>query len=62
MRKELDMNSRGVQFIITGLAELIDEGNTPHEAFGILEQIKQNIFHALAEMRQENLAKGKVNG
>jgi hypothetical protein len=56
-RKRMDMNSQGVQFIIAGLAGLIDEGYTPHEAFEILEDIKQNTFHALAEIHRENAAR-----
>lgn len=58
-RKRMDPNSTGVKIIMAGMAELIDEGNTPHEAFEILEDIKQNIFHALAEIHAENKAKAK---
>lgn len=55
MRKRVDINaSLGAQFIVTGLARLVEqEGFTPHEAFEILEGIKGDTFHALAELHSD---------
>lgn len=58
-RKRMDLNNFNVKLIVAGMAGLIDEGNTPHDVFDILEDIKNNTFHALADMRQENLKEGK---
>jgi hypothetical protein len=50
----MDMNNFNTQLIIAGMAGLIDDGYTPHEVFEILEDIKQNTFHALADIHKEN--------
>lgn len=53
-RIQADMNRRGDQFIVAGLASLVeDSGFTPHEAFDILESIKANTWHALADIHSE---------
>lgn len=52
-KKKMD-ESFGVQLIITGLLRLVeDEGHSPHEAFRLLDAVKQNTFHALAEIKRE---------
>lgn len=37
--------SQGMVIITVGLAKLIEEGHTPHEAFNIVEDIKRNTFN-----------------
>lgn len=47
--------SLGIQFIITGLAHLVEnEGFTPHEALSIARYTGQNCFHVLAELKKES--------
>jgi glucan phosphorylase len=56
-KSAFNLNSLHQQLIIAGLAGLVeDEGLSPHEAFEVLEEIKRNTFHALAEIGRE--AKG----
>lgn len=51
---KLNLNSFNQQLIITGLAGLVeDEGFTPHEALSVIDEIKNNIFHALCELKKE---------
>jgi hypothetical protein len=46
--------SFGLQLITTGLLNLVEkEGYSPHEAFRLLEHVKQNTFHALSEIERE---------
>lgn len=46
--------SFGLQLITTGLLELVEkEGYSPQEAFRLLEDVKQNTFHALSEIKRE---------
>ena len=52
--KRMDIKNFNVQLIIAGMAGLIDEGNTAHEVFEIVEDIKRQTFHGLAELRREN--------
>lgn len=50
--------SFGLQLIVTGLTELVEnEGYSPREAFKLLESTKQNTFHALTEIRKEVVKK-----
>lgn len=52
-KKKLD-ESINLQMIVAGIAGLVEsEGYTPHEAFGMLEHVKRNTFHALAEIGRE---------
>lgn len=53
-RKHMDINNLNTQLIIAGLAGLVDDGYTPHEVLEILEDIKRNTFHGLAEIYREN--------
>ena len=54
----MNLNNLNHQLVVAGLTGMVDEdGLTPHEALEVLEDIKYNIFHALAEIRRE-----KVNG
>jgi hypothetical protein len=42
------------QFIISGLVGLVeDDGLSPHDALRVLEEIKRNVFFALAEISAE---------
>lgn len=50
---KVDLNNFHQQLIITGLTGMVeDEGKTPHEAFEILESIKKDTFHALAQIHR----------
>ncbi|MEF3312340.1 hypothetical protein PV433_25985 [Paenibacillus sp. GYB004] len=54
MRKLMDQNNFNHKLIIAALAGMVeDDGLTPHEAFAVLEDIKRNTFHALAEIHRE---------
>lgn len=52
-RKRMDITNFNTKLIIAGMTGLVDDGLTPHEVFEVLEDIKQNIFHALAEISAE---------
>jgi hypothetical protein len=54
MAKKMDINNMNNQLIIAGMTGLVDDGLSPHEVFDVLEDIKRNIFPALAEIHQEN--------
>lgn len=56
-RKRMDLNNFNTQLIVAGMAGLINDGLTPHEVFEVLEDIKQNTFHALADINAENKSK-----
>lgn len=46
-----NMNRKAEMFIIVGLTELVEKhGYTPHQAFDILDDIKQKTWHALSEI------------
>jgi hypothetical protein len=50
----MDQNNFNHKLIIAALAGMVeDDGLTPHEAFAVLEDIKCNTFHALAEIHRE---------
>ena len=54
MKTKFDVDNIHQQFIISGLVGLVeDQGLTPHEAFQVLEEIKRNVWSALAEIRSE---------
>lgn len=58
-KKELDLSNINVSFVITGLLGMVeDEGMTPHEAFEMLEVIKRNTWHALADIKNEKGKRG----
>jgi len=51
---KLDLNNINQQLIIAGLMGLVaDDGLTPHEAFVLLDEIKQQTFHALSQIKRE---------
>ncbi|MGM0807595.1 MAG: hypothetical protein ACQET8_23090 [Bacillota bacterium] len=51
-KKDLDLTNLNVGFVITGLIGMVeDEGMTPHEAFEMLDLIKRQTFHALADIK-----------
>lgn len=53
-KPKLDLENINVGFVITGLLGMVeDDGLTPHEAFELLDVIKQNTFHALSEIKRE---------
>lgn len=50
----MDDSKLGTSFVVTGLLHMVeDEGLTPHQAFEIVEDIKQQTFFALAEAHRE---------
>lgn len=52
-RLRADLNRKAEMFIVVGLTELVEEhGYTPHQAFEILEDIKSQTWHALAEIHR----------
>jgi len=52
-RTEMNLNNQNHRLVVVGLTGMVEEdGLTPHEAFEVVEDIKQNIFHALAEIRR----------
>jgi hypothetical protein len=52
-KPKLDLNSINVGFIITGLLGMVeDEGFTPREAFMLLDEIKNQTFHALMDIQK----------
>jgi hypothetical protein len=58
-RTKMNLNNLNHQLVVAGLTGMVDEdGLTPHEAFEVVEDIKQNIFHALAEIRREKVSGG----
>lgn len=56
-RKRMDINNFNTKLIIAGMTGLVDDGLTPHEVFEVLEDIKMNIFHALADINAQNKSK-----
>lgn len=51
-KPKLDLNSINVGFIITGLLGLVeDEGFSPREAFILLDEIKNQTFHTLMDIK-----------
>lgn len=54
MKKRMHDSKLGTSFVVTGLLHMVeDEGLTPHQAFEIVEDIKQQTFFALAEAHRE---------
>jgi hypothetical protein len=50
-KPNLDLNNINVGFIITGLLGMVeDDGLTPHEAFALLDVIKQQTWHSLTDI------------
>jgi len=47
------------QLVVTGLLNMVeDDGLTPHEAFEVLEDIKRQTWHGLAEISRDT--KGEI--
>lgn len=55
-RKRMDANNLNTKLIIAGMAGLVDDGYTPHEVLEVLDDIKNQTFHALADLHRENKA------
>lgn len=54
-KPKLDLNNLNVGFVITGLVGMVeDDGLTPHEAFELLDVIKNQTWHALTEIKSGN--------
>lgn len=54
MKKYLDQSLLSYQMVIAGLVGMIDDdGLTVHEVFEVLEDIKREVFPALAEISRE---------
>ncbi len=52
-RPEVDVNNRNVKLILGALAGMVeDDGLTPHEAFELLDEIKNQTWHALMELKR----------
>ena len=52
--KKMEDSKNGTAFVITGLMHMIeDEGLTTRQAFEILEDIKNQTFHALRDVEKE---------
>lgn len=45
--------SMGLKLIVAGMAGLVDEGYTPRQVLGIMDSAKQNVFHALGDLKEE---------
>lgn len=53
-KKTMEDSKLGTPFVITGLMHMIeDEGLTTRQAFEILEDIKNQTFHALRDVEKE---------
>ncbi|MBO0959535.1 hypothetical protein J1P26_07285 [Neobacillus sp. MM2021_6] len=53
-RPELDLKNINVGFVVTGLLGMVeDDGLTPREAFILLDEIKNQTWHALMEIHKE---------
>ena len=58
-KSNLDIKNINVGFIITGLLGMVEnDGLTPHEAFDLLNEIKNQTYFALLEAYKE---RGKGN-
>ena len=50
---KMDMKKISHQFVVSGLVAMVeDDGLTPHQAFEVLEDIKRQTWHALAEIHR----------
>lgn len=50
-KKRMDLQNPFHAHIVGCLANMVElDGLTPHEAFEVLDDIKQNTFHSLAEL------------
>jgi hypothetical protein len=58
---KLDIKNFNHQLIITGMTNLVDEGVSPREVMGLLEDIKKQTFHALMEISKENKNARAIN-
>jgi len=47
-------SNHNMQLIVAGMAGLIDEGYTPHEVLNLMDDAKNNTFHALVELKDSN--------
>ncbi|MNB99080.1 hypothetical protein D3C75_463460 [compost metagenome] len=52
-KQRLDLNNFDHQLIVAAMANMAEEGMTPHQIFELLEDIKRQTFHSLAEIRRD---------
>lgn len=52
-KPRLDLNNLDHQLIVAAMANMAKKGMTPHQIFELLEDIKNNTFHSLAEIYRE---------
>lgn len=51
-KPEFDLNNINVGFVITGLVGMVeDDGLTPREAFQLLDEIKNQTWSALTDIK-----------
>lgn len=55
-KPKLDLNNLDHQLIVAAMANMAEKGMTPHQIFELLEDIKRQTFHSLAEIRREGQA------
>lgn len=57
-KTKININNFNQQLIIAGMTNLVDdEGYTPREVFQLLDDIQNNMWHALQEIYMENTKK-----
>ncbi|WP_339245236.1 hypothetical protein [Paenibacillus sp. FSL F4-0243] len=52
-KPKLDLNNLDHQLIVAAMANMAEKGMTPHQIFELIEDIKRNTFHSLAEISRE---------
>jgi hypothetical protein len=52
-KQSLDLNNLDHQLIVAAMANMAEKGKTPHQIFELLEDIKRQTFHSLAEIRRD---------
>jgi hypothetical protein len=52
-KPNLDLNNLDHQLIVAAMANMAEKGMTPHQIFELIEDIKRNTFHSLAEIYRE---------
>ncbi|MEK5469311.1 hypothetical protein MKY64_30365 [Paenibacillus sp. FSL R7-0210] len=52
-KQSLDLNNLDHQLIVAAMANMAEKGMTPHQIFELLEDIKRQTFHSLAEIRRD---------
>lgn len=52
-KQRLDLKNLDHQLIVAAMANMAEKGMTPHQIFELLEDIKRQTFHSLAEIRRD---------